>query len=89
MSECLILPFMEPIFSYSGGNRRYLQGSFLELPVWIITAVLNYLASSRGVIFAASAGTKSSKIHEKHRASWAIWSHSTGTIITGYALGII
>jgi hypothetical protein len=33
VSGCLILTFMEPISSYSGGNLCYLQGSFLEGPV--------------------------------------------------------
>lgn len=46
-------------------------------------------AGSQESTGSASSRIKSSKIHEKHRASWAIRSHSTDAIITGYALGII
>jgi hypothetical protein len=42
-----------------------------------------------GSIGSTSSRIKSSKIHEEHWASWAIRSHSTDTVITGHALGII
>jgi len=47
LSNCLISTFMEPISSFMEGIATTIRGQF-----WIITAVLNYLASSSGANFA-------------------------------------